>query len=152
MIERLMSNLLEYMRDEYTPVPVLATFTSKFPRSLKGKFLLLRYWKKFYLKMTTELPYREYSYSPLAYAFEYSENAVHCHAALMGNVNSRAINHAWRDLNLHDLGRVDIRPFDTYKSLLSYVFKGYLPGGVKDKFIGHYAFLQSERFSTHSLK
>ena len=139
MIEQFMSNLVTHVLRAKYKDPILITFASKYPARLRGKFMLLKRWKAFILRMQTELPYREYNFRPIAWAMEYSENAVHIHCVARLRISSRVLNHAWVSLNRHDLGKVDIRPLDAFEQGFRYAFKGYLKNSQKlDKFIGHY--------------
>ncbi len=133
--------------DQETPT-VMVTFTSLFPRTLRGKFLLLRAWDKFKLKMRSKLPWREYPFPLFAWAFEYSSKTVHIHAIFSNLVNARVLQKAWTDENRYDHGTIDIRPWDSIESALDYAFKDY---SRLDKFIGHSVILRTQPLSTHKL-
>lgn len=123
------------------------TFTSKYTKSLEGKFRLLRRWQQFRILMTTTLPYREYRFVPIAWVIEYSENSVHLHCLVNGKVNARALNHAWVSLNRHDLGKVFVSSpgeDSSPRAILNYMYKSY--STRLDKFLGHFLILKSEDF------
>ncbi len=122
--------------------PVLATFTSFYPNTLRGKFLILRAWQKFTNIMRSKLPYREYGFRPIAWSIESSENTVHIHCVLLQHISLRALTHAWKGINRHDLGKIDIRGFSTFQEAISYTYKDYLEPNRLSRFFGHFAFLK----------
>ncbi len=149
-MELFIKRLLDYVSYTDLANPHLVTFTSKYTKSLSGKFRLLRRWKQYRLLMTSALPYREYHFQPIAWAMEYSENAVHLHCISEGSTSVRVLNHSWISLNRHDLGNVDIRRFDSYDNAFRYAFKDYIhQPKLIDKFIGHFVTLRSQGLNTY---
>ncbi len=149
MLVDLTTNLLNYVRHNNLVSPVLLTFTSKYSKNLQGKFRLLRRWQEFRTLMTTKLPYREYRFNPICWSIEESENSVHLHCIAEGQVNARALNHAWVSLNRHDLGKVDVRQGGTYKTYLKYIFKSVEnPSKLLPRFIGHFVTLRQQGYYT----
>ncbi len=143
MIDALQAMLSYYAYDNDLKNPVMITLTTKFPNTLRGKFLTLRYWNEFRTKMATKLPYREYHFYPIVSSFEFSQNAVHIHVICEDVTNVNVIQHAWTELNRYDLGSVYANHLDTFEAGFEYALKEY-QGKPLDKFFGLYVTLHPE--------
>ncbi len=144
--------LKDYISESALVKPILVTFTSKYPATLRGKFMLLRRWKQYRLLMTSRLPWREYHWDPIFWAMEYSENTVHIHCVAEGQTSSRVLNHSWLSLNRHDLGKVDVRPLKDYETGLEYSMKDYNHDTSRiDKFLGHFVMLKPQRLYNQTI-
>ncbi len=145
MIQALYEMLLDYVEDKNYIDPVMITFTTKFNKGFKGRFLTLRYWKDFNFKMMTSLPYREYRWNPIAWVLEESENKVHIHVIHDGIMNVKLSQELWTKLNRHDLGRVFATVQDTYEIAFNYILKDYMDEDKPvDKFFGLFVTLRPQ--------
>ncbi len=139
MIDALKAMLSYYAYDNDLTNPVMLTFTSKFPGNLRGKFLMLRYWKQFLSQVKTKLPWREYHFKPICSSIEFSDNSVHLHVICDDITNVNVFQDLWTKLNRHDLGNVYGNHLDNFETGFDYIMKEYLlPGKILDKFFGLY--------------
>lgn len=145
MLEALKGMLSFHAYDNDLKDPVMITFTTRFPPTLRGKFLTLRWWDRFRSDMATKLPYREYHFQPIISSMEFSENAVHIHVIADDITNVNILQELWTKLNRHDLGSVYANMLDNFESGFDYIMKEYVAADIGlDKFFGLYVKLHPE--------
>ncbi len=124
LIHRICRSLSIHAKDAFDGPPVLVTFTTVLPQDINSQNLLLNLWKRFRVTMSRSAEYRTVQFPIAAWAVELSKNSLHVHAACGGYVNQKALQKAWKHTSV-SFGNVDVREFDTWMNLFTYVLKKF---------------------------
>ncbi len=144
-IENFKKMLLNYVSSNYPLDPVMVTYTSTFPATLRSNFIIMRRWRDFIKLMRTHPRYKHSRFSLVAWNQEFSKNSTHLHALFYTVVPLASHENAWRSLLFDDAGHCYVTTGASWSKYIDYIFKHK---SQIDKFMGHSVSLKASALST----
>jgi len=144
-ISDMKQKLLNYVKSNYPMDPVMVTYTTVLPTTLRSQFIVMRTWAKFMKLMRTHPRYRHSKFSLVAWSQEFSKNSAHLHALFYTLVPLASHENGWKALLFQDAGHCYVTTGASWSKYIDYIFKSK---DRIDKFMGVSIILNPQGLST----
>ncbi len=141
--------MINYVKRKNLAPPVMVTYTTLLPNTLRGQFLLRRAWADFVELQKNHPAYKHNPFPVVVYNQEFSKNKVHLHALFDAVIPLRSHQRCWNTIIHDQAGMAYVTRGADWDVYIHYIFKSK---DRIDKFMGHYAYLLSEDLYITKLK